>query len=91
MASYGETEKKDIISKYRLSDKDCGSVELQVALLTHRINHLVEHLKAHKHDQATRHGLLKLVGQRKKFFKHLESTKPDTLKSLKKKLKLKVK
>ena len=91
MASYGEHDKNEIIKKYRLSDNDCGSTQLQVALLTYRINHLVAHLKVNIKDNHTRNGLLKLVGRRKKFFKHLESRDPESLKSLKKKLKLKVK
>ena len=91
MAAFGNIEKQEIIEKYRLSKKDCGSIELQIALLTHRINHIVDHLKKHKHDQGTRHGLLKLVGKRKKLFKYMEQEKPTELINLKKKLKIKIK
>jgi len=57
--------KKDIIAKHGRDDKDTGSPEVQVALLTARINHLTEHLRTHKKDFHSRRGLLKLVGQRR--------------------------
>ncbi len=57
--------KKEIIAKYGRKENDTGSPEVQVALLTERINHLTEHLKLHKKDFHSRRGLLKLVGQRK--------------------------
>lgn len=58
-------DKKEIITKYGRTENDTGSPEVQVALLTQRINHLTEHLKIHKKDHHSRRGLLKLVGQRK--------------------------
>lgn len=57
--------KKEIIAKHGRADNDTGSPEVQVALLTARINHLTEHLKIHKKDFHSRRGLLKLVGQRR--------------------------
>ena len=57
--------KKEIIEKYGRSETDTGSPEVQVALLTARINHLTEHLRTHKKDFHSRRGLLKLVGQRR--------------------------
>jgi len=57
--------KKDIIAKHGRDEKDTGSPEVQVALLTARINHLTEHLRTHKKDFHSRRGLLKLVGQRR--------------------------
>ena len=57
--------KKDIIAKHGRDENDTGSPEVQVALLTARINHLTEHLKIHKKDHHSRRGLLKLVGQRR--------------------------
>jgi small subunit ribosomal protein S15 len=57
--------KKEIIEQYGRSEKDTGSPEVQVALLTERINHLTEHLRAHPKDFHSRRGLLKIVGQRK--------------------------
>ena len=57
--------KKEIIEKHGRSDNDTGSPEVQIALLTARINHLTEHLRTHKKDYHSRRGLLKLVGQRR--------------------------
>ena len=58
--------KQDVIGKYRLHDKDSGSPEVQIALLTERINVLTKHFQVHKKDFASRRGLLKLVGRRRK-------------------------
>jgi small subunit ribosomal protein S15 len=63
--------KKQIISEYGLSDSDTGSPEVQVALLSHRIAHLTEHLKQHKHDHHTRRGLLLLVGRRRRLLNYM--------------------
>ena len=57
--------KQEIIDKYKLSDGDTGSPEVQIALLTYRIANLTEHLKFHKKDHHSRRGLLKMVGQRR--------------------------
>lgn len=64
-------EKKEIIKTYNTHLNDTGSPEVQIALLTTRINQLVEHLKAHKHDEHSRRGLLKLVGQRRRHLAYL--------------------
>lgn len=64
-------EKQTIINEYQLFEGDTGSPEVQIALLTTRINGLIEHLKAHKHDQGSRRGLLKLVGQRRRLLAYL--------------------
>ena len=66
--------KQEIIAKYGQNEKDTGSTEVQIALLTERINHLTAHLKAHPHDNHTRRGLLKLVGKRQGLRKYLERT-----------------
>jgi small subunit ribosomal protein S15 len=58
-------EKKEIVAQFGRDENDTGSPEVQVALLTERINHLNEHLKMHKKDHHSRSGLLKMVGQRK--------------------------
>ena len=63
--------KTELINKYRVHDSDTGSPEVQVALLTERINHLTEHLKEHKKDHASRRGLLKMVGRRGALLKYL--------------------
>ncbi|HSV38265.1 MAG TPA: 30S ribosomal protein S15 [Nocardioidaceae bacterium] len=66
-----ETKKK-IIAEYGLSEGDTGSPEVQVALLSHRIAHLTEHLKQHKHDHHTRRGLLLLVGRRRRLLNYMQ-------------------
>ncbi|HEY3342746.1 MAG TPA: 30S ribosomal protein S15 [Anaerolineae bacterium] len=69
-------EKKEVIEKYAVKPGDTGSSEVQIALLTTRINQLNEHLKLHKHDQGTRHGLLAMVGRRRAHLKYLMATNP---------------
>jgi small subunit ribosomal protein S15 len=64
--------KKSIIAEYGLSEGDTGSPEVQVALLSHRIAHLTEHLKQHKHDHHTRRGLLLLVGRRRRLLNYMQ-------------------
>ncbi len=64
-------KKTDIIKKYKRKDKDTGSSEVQVALLTERINKLLEHLKGNKKDHHSRRGLLMLVGRRKRLLNYL--------------------
>ena len=64
-------EKTQIIEKYAQHEKDTGSTEVQVALLTQRINHLTGHMVAHKHDYHTQLGLIKLVGKRRRLLKYL--------------------
>src|ERR1017187_2447284 len=63
--------KKEILAEYATSEGDTGSPEVQVALLTRRINNLTEHLKVHKHDHHSRRGLLLLVGRRRRLLKYL--------------------
>lgn len=64
-------QKKEIIQTYNVHPNDTGSPEVQIALLTTRINQLVDHLKTHKHDEHSRRGLLKLVGQRRRHLSYL--------------------
>ena len=64
--------KKDVISKFRLHNSDTGSSEVQVALLSQRIESLTEHFKTHKKDHHSRRGLLKLVGQRRRLLDYLK-------------------
>ncbi len=64
--------KKRIIADYGLTEGDTGSPEVQVALLSHRIAHLTEHLKQHKHDHHTRRGLLLLVGRRRRLLNYMQ-------------------
>ena len=65
--------KEEIIKTYRRDEKDTGSPEVQVALLTERINELTEHLKVHKKDNHSRRGLLKMVGQRRNLLAYLKA------------------
>lgn len=67
----GTEDKAATIEKFRTSDKDTGSSEVQVALLTRRIEQLVEHLKSHKHDHHSRRGLLMLIGQRRRHLAYI--------------------
>ncbi|MGB9823899.1 MAG: 30S ribosomal protein S15 [Candidatus Hydrothermia bacterium] len=64
-------EKERIIKEWAKHEKDTGSVEIQIALLTKRINDLTEHLKVHKKDVHSRYGLMKMVGQRKRLLAYL--------------------
>ena len=63
--------KAAIVEEHKRHDTDKGSVEVQVAIITARVNELTEHLREHKHDHATRRGLLKLVGQRRRLLSYL--------------------
>ncbi len=66
-----DRQKGTIIDEFKVHDKDTGSVEVQVAILTKKINHLVEHLKENKKDNHSRRGLLLMVGQRKRLLSYL--------------------
>ncbi len=70
--SITRTQKVQIIEEFRTTDNDTGSPEVQVALLTTRINALIEHLNIHKHDEGSRRGLLKLVGARRRHLAYLK-------------------
>jgi len=69
--------KKKIILDHQRHEGDTGSAEIQVALLTQRINDLTEHLKTHKKDHASRRGLLMMVGKRSSLLKYLSNTAPE--------------
>jgi len=79
-------KKKEIIKQFGKDEKDSGSTESQIALLTQRIRDLTEHVKVHKKDNHTRHGLVKLVSQRKKLMKYLIKTNSDSYTKLIKEL-----
>ena len=74
--------KKKIIAEYGTKEGDTGSPEVQVALLTHRITQLTEHLKEHKHDHHSRRGLLLLVGQRRRLLNYLKDKDINRYRSL---------
>ena len=73
--------KKDLISKFSINDNDTGSAEVQIAVLTQRINNLIEHFKNHKHDNHSKRGLVALVNNRKKLLSYL--SKKDNEKYMK--------
>ena len=72
-----KTEKLSTITSHQIHKTDTGSAEVQIALLTDRINYLTDHLKTHKHDFSGRRGLLKLVGQRRSLLKYLNGKNVD--------------
>ena len=77
-----EFSKQDIISQYGRHEGDTGSPEVQIALLTARINHLNEHLKEHKKDHHSRRGLLLMVGQRRGLLDYLKNTDIESYRGL---------
>lgn len=82
-------QKLAVIEKYRTSESDTGSPQVQIALLTHEINDLVLHLKEHKKDKHSRRGLLGMVGNRLRLMKYLERKEgADAVKKLRKQLNL---
>ena len=79
-------KKTDIVSKFKFHEKDTGSTEVQVALLTERINQLTGHMMANRHDYHTQRGLVKLVGQRRRLLAYLSRESVDRYNTLIKRL-----
>ncbi|MBN2072384.1 MAG: 30S ribosomal protein S15 [Actinobacteria bacterium] len=79
-------EKEKIIEKYRINESDTGSPEVQVAILTNKINKLNEHLKSNKKDNHSRRGLVMMVGKRKRLLDYLKDNELDRYKKLIKEL-----
>lgn len=77
-----QQKKAGVISEFKLSDEDTGSTEVQVALLTERINELTEHMAANKHDFHSKRSLLKLVGQRRRLLRYLSQQEVSRYKKL---------
>lgn len=75
--SFTKTEKTDLITASHVHPTDTGSPEVQVSLLTARIQYLTEHLNKHKKDFATRRGLIKMVGRRRKLLRYLANSSPE--------------
>lgn len=75
-------QKQQLIEKYRLHEADTGSPEVQIAILTERINYLTEHLKEHKKDHHSRRGLLKMVGQRRGLLNYLRDNDIERYRSI---------
>lgn len=84
--AFPAAKKAEIVAEYATHEGDTGSPEVQVALLTYRIKYLTEHFKSHKKDHASRRGLLKLVGRRRRLLKFVKSDSVERYKSLIKRL-----
>jgi len=80
--AFNKEQKQELINNYRLHDTDTGSPEVQIALLSERINYLGEHFKTHKKDHHSRRGLLKLVSQRRKLLDHLKAADSERYEKL---------
>lgn len=80
--SVTKEKKTEIIGEYRRSDSDTGSPEVQIAVLTHRINNLTEHVQFHHKDHASRRGLLMLVSRRRRLLDYLKRTNPESYRGL---------
>jgi small subunit ribosomal protein S15 len=80
--------KTKTIDDFKLHERDTGSADVQIALLTQRINHLTEHLQKNKKDHSSRRGLLMMVGQRRRLLDYLQTTDVNRYQSVTKKLKL---
>ena len=77
-----KAKKEEIVQEYGASPDDTGSSDVQIALLTYRITDLTEHLKVHKHDEHSRRGLLKMVGQRRRLLGYLRKKDPQRYRAL---------
>jgi small subunit ribosomal protein S15 len=75
-------EKQEIVGRFGRDETDTGATQVQIALLTRRINHLNEHLREHKHDHHSRRGLLMLVGRRRRFLNYLRKKDLEGYRSL---------
>ncbi|NDJ54449.1 MAG: 30S ribosomal protein S15 [Chloroflexi bacterium] len=81
-----KAEKQQIFDEYGTHEGDTGSSQVQIAMMTVRINQLIEHMKTHIHDQHSRPGLLRLVGQRRRLLRYLRRTQPEEYAALIKRL-----
>lgn len=84
--SVADIKKSEIVEKFRRKEGDTGSPEVQVALLTARINDLTEHFKTHRKDHHSRRGLLRMVSRRRKLLDYLRDRSPDSYRTLIEKL-----
>ena len=80
--------KKEIISKFAINEKDTGSAQVQIAVLSERINNLTEHFKLHKHDNHSKKGLVALVNKRKKLLSYISKKDNEKYKEIIKELKI---
>ena len=77
-----QEDKREVVERFGKDANDTGATEVQIALLTRRINDLTEHLRAHKHDHHSRRGLLMLVGRRRRFLNYLQKKDLERYRSL---------
>jgi small subunit ribosomal protein S15 len=82
MTAVTPEEKLELVRRFGRDERDTGATEVQIALLTSRINHLTEHLREHKHDHHSRRGLLMLVGRRRRFLNYLQKKDLEGYRSL---------
>jgi small subunit ribosomal protein S15 len=75
-------QKRDVIQKHKMHDKDTGSPEVQIALLTERVNYLTDHFKKHAKDHHSRQGLLKIVNQRRRLLNYIKRIDPPRYRKL---------
>jgi small subunit ribosomal protein S15 len=81
-----KAQKQEIFAEFGTHEGDTGSAQVQIAMLTTRINGLIEHLRVHRHDEHTRRGLLKLVGRRRRLLRYVRRTQPESYQELIQKL-----
>jgi small subunit ribosomal protein S15 len=82
MTAITPDEKREIVERFGKGSEDTGATEVQIALLTRRINHLTEHVREHAHDHHSRRGLLMLVGRRRRFLNYLQRKDLEGYRSL---------
>jgi small subunit ribosomal protein S15 len=82
MTAMTPEEKRELVGRFGSDESDTGATEVQIALLTRRINHLTEHLREHKHDHHSRRGLLMLVGQRRRLLNYFAKKDLEGYRSL---------
>ncbi len=75
-------EKAEIIKEFGRHENDTGSTEVQIAILTARIRELTDHLREHKNDEHSRYGLIKMVGQRRRYLRYLNRKDPESYRSI---------
>ncbi|MEC4983642.1 MAG: 30S ribosomal protein S15 [Oscillatoria sp. PMC 1068.18] len=80
--SLTQQRKQELMSEYQVHETDTGSADLQVAMLTERINQLTKHLQANKQDHSSRRGLLKMIGRRKRLLSYIQNKNRDRYKNL---------
>lgn len=86
--SIGKQRKTELVEEFRQHESDTGSPEVQIALLTERINHLTDHLRRHKHDHHSRRGLMMMVGKRTSLLRYLRNKDTARYRSIVEALKL---